>query len=114
MKYSRAYERRNPLNDYPCFTSEQPLHMMLRRRLEELNLRQADVAESLNVTPEAVTLWWGGHRRMGVSKIPRVARALQIDPKELCAKALVEYHPAFFRILFGPRDAAPASISPAA
>ena len=51
---------------------------------------------------------------MELSKIPRVARALQIDAKELCAKALVEYHPAFFRILFGPRDAAPASISPAA
>lgn len=102
------------MNDYPCFTSEPPLHMMLRRRREELNLRQADVAESLNVTPEAVTLWEGGHRRMELSKIPRLAQALQIDPKELCIKALKEYHPAFFQTLFGPRTAAPASVIPAA
>ena len=102
------------MNDYPCFTTEPPLHMMLRRRRKELHLRQADVAESLNVTPEAVTLWEGGHRRMELSKIPRLARALQIDPKELCIKALQEYHPAFFQTLFGPRAATPASISPAA
>ena len=57
------------MNDYPCFTSEPPLNMLLRRRREELNLRQADVAESLNVTPEAVTLWEGGHRRMELCKI---------------------------------------------
>jgi hypothetical protein len=51
---------------------------------------------------------------MELSKIPRLARALQIDPKELCVKALEEYHPTFFRTLFGPHDAAPASINPAA
>ena len=102
------------MNDFPCFTTEPPLHTMLRRRRKELHLRQADVAESLNVTPEAVTLWEGGHRRMELCKIPRLARALQIDPKELCTKALQEYHPAFFQTLFGPRAATPASISPAA
>ena len=102
------------MNDYPCFTGEPPLHMLLRRRREELNLRQADVAESLNVTPEAVTLWEGGHRRMELSKIPRLARTLQIDPKELCIKALQEYHPAFFQTLFGPRAATPAAVIPAA
>jgi len=102
------------MNDYPCFTTEPPLHMMLRRRREELHLRQADVAESLNVTPEAVTLWEGGHRRMELCQIPRLARALQIDPKELCTKALQEYHPAFFQTLFGPRAATPATVIPAA
>jgi len=102
------------LNDYPSFTSEPPLHIQLRRRRQELHMIQADVAERLDVTPEAVTLWEGGHRRMELSKIPRLARALQIDPKELCAKALQEYHPAFFQTLFGPRTAEPASISPAA
>ena len=102
------------MNDYPCFTSEPPLHILLRRRRQELHMIQADVAERLAVTPEAVTLWEGGHRRMELSKIPRLARALQIDPKELCAKALQEYHPAFFQTLFGPRIVEPASISPAA
>jgi Mn-dependent DtxR family transcriptional regulator len=44
------------MNDYPCFTCEPPLHLLLRRRPEEHNLRQIDVAESLNVSPEAVTV----------------------------------------------------------
>jgi transcriptional regulator with XRE-family HTH domain len=100
---------------YPSVTTvDPPLHILLRRRRQELHMIQAEVAERLDVTPEAVTLWEGGHRRMELSKIPRVARALQLDPKELCAKALEEYHPAFFRTLFGPRVAAPASITPAA
>jgi transcriptional regulator with XRE-family HTH domain len=102
------------LNDYPCFTTELPLHILLRRRRQQLHMIQADVAERLDVTPEAVTLWEGGRRRMELSKIPRLARVLQIDPKELCAKALQEYHPAFFQALFGPRTGEPATISPAA
>ena len=100
---------------YPSVTTvDPPLHILLRRRRQELHMIQAEVAERLDVTPEAVTLWEGGHRRMELSKIPRLARALQIDPKELCIKALQEYHPAFFQALFGPRTAEPASISPAA
>ena len=49
---------------------------------------------------------------MELSKIPRLAKALQIDARELCAKALEEFHPAFYDTLFGPRDSTPASIHP--
>jgi len=95
-----------------CTTGEPPLHTLLRRRRLELSLLQADVAEALNVSPECVTLWEGGRRRMELSKIPRLAAALQIDPRELCAKALEEFHPAFYNTLFGPQDGTPASIHP--
>jgi hypothetical protein len=37
---------------------------------------------------------------MELSKLPRLAAALQIDAKELCAKALAEFHPLFFQTLF--------------
>jgi transcriptional regulator with XRE-family HTH domain len=93
-------------------TGEPPLHTLLRRRRLELSLLQADVAEALNVSTECVTLWEGGRRRMELSKIPRLAAALQIDPRELCAKALEEFHPAFYNTLFGPRDSTPTSIHP--
>jgi transcriptional regulator with XRE-family HTH domain len=103
------------MNDYPCRTScEPPLHTQLRRRRQELSLRQADVAEALNVSPEAVTLWESGRRRMELAKLPRIAEALRLDARELCIQALAEFHPAFFRTLFGPRDAEPVSIHPAA
>jgi transcriptional regulator with XRE-family HTH domain len=101
--------------DYPCRTTgDPPLHARLRRRRQELNLLQADVAQALNVSPEAVTLWESGRRRMELAKLPRIAKALRLDARELCIQALAEFHPAFFRTLFGPRDAEPVSIHPAA
>ena len=67
-----------------------PLHILLRRRREELKLLQSDVAEALHVRPECVGLWEAGRRRMELCKIPRLAAVLQIDPQQLCAKALAE------------------------
>ncbi len=80
---------------------EVPLHILLRRRREELKLLQSDVAEALRVRPECVGLWEAGRRRMELCKIPRLAAVLQIDPQQLCAKALAEFHPAFYITLFG-------------
>ena len=83
--------------------TEVPLHILLRRRREELCLYQAEIAEALNVSPECVGLWECGRRRMELSKIPRLADALQLDARKLCAKALSEFHPLFYAALFsGP------------
>jgi transcriptional regulator with XRE-family HTH domain len=78
-----------------------PLHVVLRRRREELNLSQTQIAEALNVNASCVTLWEGGRRRMELSKLPRIAKALQLDAEELCRKALAEFHPPVFEALFG-------------
>jgi transcriptional regulator with XRE-family HTH domain len=86
-----------------------PLHILLRRRREELSLLQAQIAAALHVTPECIGQWECGRRRMELSKIPRIAEALQIDAKELCAKALAEFHPLVYATLFG-HDATPAKI----
>jgi len=103
------------MNDYPCRTScEPPLHTQLRRRRQDLSLRQADVAEALNVSDGAVTLWESGRRRMELSKIPRLAEALQLDAKGLCIQALAEFYPEFYATLFGPRHEERVSIPPAA
>src|ERR1035438_7172251 len=78
--------------DYPSRTScEPPLHTQLRRRGQELGLVQADIAAALNVSDGAVTLWESGRRRMELSKIPRLAEALQLDARELCIQALAEF-----------------------
>ena len=90
----------------PILAAEVPLHMLLRRRREELSLLQAQVAAVLRVTPECITQWECGRRRMELSKLPRIAAALQINAKELCAKALAEFHPLVYAALFGP-DASP-------
>ncbi len=103
------------MNDYPCFTTgEPPLNILLRRRRHELKMSQADVAEALSVSPEAVVLWEGGRRRMELSRLPRIALALKMDPKDICIRGLSEYHPVFYATLFGPRTQTPAAVSPAA
>ena len=93
-------------------TTQVPLHILLRRRREELSLFQSQIAEALHVTPECVGQWESGHRHMELSKLPRIAQALQMDAKELCAKALAEFHPLVYATLFG-KDAAPANIQQA-
>ena len=102
------------MNDYPAFTAHPPMYMQLRRRREELHLRQADVAEALGVSAEAVCLWESARRRVELCKVPRLAQTLQMDPRELCFTALEEYHPAFFQGIFGPHNETSAAIKPAA
>jgi transcriptional regulator with XRE-family HTH domain len=88
------------MNQNSTVTATEPLHVLLRRRRHELKLRQAQVAEELRVSPECVTLWESGRRRMDLSKLPRLAVVLKIDPKLLCAKALAEFHPIVYHALF--------------
>jgi DNA-binding transcriptional regulator YiaG len=103
------------IDDYSSrTTSEPPLHTLLRRRRQELNLRQADVAAALNISAEAVTLWESGRRRMELAKLPRIAQVLQLDARELCLRALAEFYPTFHNTLFGPRNSGSVSIQPAA
>jgi transcriptional regulator with XRE-family HTH domain len=80
---------------------DESLFAMLRRRRRELRLRQVDVAYACDVTPEAVTHWESGRRHMEFCKIPRLAGVLQIDPQQLCAIVLREFHPVFYYHLFG-------------
>ena len=90
-------------------TAEMPLHILLRRRREELSLCQVQIAEELHVTPECIGQWECGRRRMELGKLPRIAEVLHLDAKELCAKALLEFHPLVHAALFG-HDATPTNI----
>jgi transcriptional regulator with XRE-family HTH domain len=71
--------------------TEGPLHILLRRRRKELSLYQTQIAAALHVSPECVGQWECGRRRMELSKLPRIAEALQLNAKELCAKALLDF-----------------------
>jgi transcriptional regulator with XRE-family HTH domain len=77
-----------------------PIHILIRRRRQELRLLQADLAETLNVSPECIGLWEAGRRRMHLCKLPYIAAALHIDAEQLCAAALAEFYPLFYASLF--------------
>src|ERR1700691_5965287 len=89
-----------PMNP-TAITTEMPLHILLRTRRKELSLFQSQVAEALHVSPECIAQWECGRRRMGLSKLPHIAAALQLDARELCSKALAEFHPLLYASLFG-------------
>ena len=99
------------MNANPTITAMAiPLHILLRRRRQQLRLSQADLAEALDVSPECIVQWESGRRRMHLSKLPRIAAALQLDVRELCAKALAEFYPLFHASLFGGRAIAQTKI----
>jgi transcriptional regulator with XRE-family HTH domain len=77
-----------------------PLHITLRRRRKELHLLQSQVAESIGVSPQCVTLWESGRRRMELSKLPRLAQILKLDGIQLCVQGLREFHPSIYAALF--------------
>jgi DNA-binding transcriptional regulator YiaG len=91
----------NLMNPNPTTSKPVLLHIRLRRRREELCLLQRQIAEILGVTTECVGLWESGQRRMELSKLPRIAKALKLDGKQLCAQGLLEFHPAVYAALFG-------------
>jgi len=83
----------NKLTNNFAWNNDLPLNVLLRRRREELFLSQADVAEAVNVTPEAIGMWENARRRMELAKLPRLAAILQLDARELCLQALAEFYP---------------------
>ena len=78
-----------------------PLRFLIRWRRQELELTQANLAEALHVSPECIGLWEAGRRRMDLSRVPYIAAALQLDARELCARALAEFHPVVYQTLCG-------------
>ena len=85
----------NELNDRSV-----PFCQILRRRRIELRLRQAEIAAELRVEPETIGHWESGRRRMELDKIPRLASILRLDARDLCRRALSEWHPRFHDTLF--------------
>jgi transcriptional regulator with XRE-family HTH domain len=89
------------MNNNHQYDSRVPLHVLLRRRREELHMLQMQIAERLRVTPECIGMWESGKRRMSIDKLPRLAEILLFEKRELCIAALREFHPAFYAALFG-------------
>ena len=88
-----------------------PVHRLLRLRRRALELTQADLAESLSVDAATVSQWETRHRRMELAKVPRLAEALHLDPKELCRSALKEWYPSVFAAIFNRESTQPPASS---
>jgi transcriptional regulator with XRE-family HTH domain len=109
---NQPQKRRMMNHNLTVTTAEVSLHTLLRRRRVELSMFQAEIAEALHVSPECIGLWECGRRRMELSKLPRIAEALQLDARELCAKALAEFHPLFYAALFSAPTLSKIQLAP--
>jgi transcriptional regulator with XRE-family HTH domain len=86
----------NQPNDHPL-----PLSAIIRQRRTQLELTQAQLADVLRVTAEAVGLWEGAKRRVELNRVPRLAAALQLEQQDVCRLALYQYYPCLHAALFG-------------
>jgi transcriptional regulator with XRE-family HTH domain len=78
-----------------------PLSELIRERRNTLNLKQAQIGNALNVTPESVGHWERGTRRIELNKLPQLAASLQLNEQDVCRLALFESHPCLYASLFG-------------
>ena len=77
--------------------------MILRRRRQELNLHLANIAQALDVTPEAISMWERGRRRMDLDKLPTIAQVLRLQQSDFCLMAIYHFHPAVYTAVFGQK-----------
>lgn len=59
------------------------LGKLIKRRLEELNMTQSELAEKIGVNRSAVSRWISGQTKPDFDTLLRVAKELQIDPMKL-------------------------------
>lgn len=60
----------------------------LRRRRQELEKTQLEIANACGLTVMSITLVEAGRRRLALERVPRLAAALQVSPSELSLLAL--------------------------
>jgi transcriptional regulator with XRE-family HTH domain len=87
---------------------------LLRMRRQQLNLRQRDIADALDVTADYICLVEAGERRLELDRIPELADVLQISRRFLCGWALKERSPYLFDQLFTGEEAPPTQEGSAA
>jgi transcriptional regulator with XRE-family HTH domain len=68
----------------------------IRRRRQNLNLTQAEVARSLGVSEVAVGFWESGRRAVDLDRVPHLATVLELDATTLSLQALSEAFPRLY------------------
>ena len=71
------------------------LARFVRLHREQLGKTQREVAEACGISQMAMALIEGGRRRLALERVPLLAHALLVDPKELGWVALRCRHPKF-------------------
>jgi transcriptional regulator with XRE-family HTH domain len=79
----------------------QSLSAVIRERRTALRLSQEQIADVLEVTPEAVCCWERQKRRIELDRVPHLAAALSLDKQDVCRLALFEHSPRLHAALFG-------------
>ncbi len=86
------------MNNVTCAVS---LSRVIKQRRNRLGLKQQQIADALQVVPEAVGHWERGSRRIELDKLPRLAAILQLNEQDVCRIALHEFHPCLYHALYG-------------
>ena len=72
----------------------------IRQRREELELKQAELAKRMDLSPTTIAYLESGSRGCDLDHLPKLAAAINVDPRKLGQLYLEERYPALYRILF--------------
>lgn len=78
----------------------------IRRRRQALGKTQSEIARACGLTEISITLVEGGHRHLGLERVPRMAAILDVDAAQLCRLALADQLPTLAAALDGSPVAA--------
>lgn len=88
----------------------QGIGAVIRKRRQELKLKQSHVAEVVGTSPEFIAMVENGTRQFNLDRLPRVADVLSLDCKSLIRVAMQRECPSVCAVLFGEEPISPESI----
>lgn len=77
---------------------QQLFHEFLSDKIDQSGIKQSDMAEELNFDrPNIISMFKAGKTRVPLRCIPQMAKILNLDPKMMLRRAMLEYAPETLR-----------------
>lgn len=80
--------------------SNKLFHEYLSEAINASGIKQSEMSEAMGFEkPNIITMFKQGKTRVPLHKVPEFAKVLELDPKAMLKKAMLEYVPELFRVI---------------
>jgi hypothetical protein len=102
----KNYQKPHAERDTPCIctsdreSSKEAVKDYIRRKIDASDKSQVQIATDAGFPkPNVLSMIKNGQTAVPLSRIPALARAIDVEPKTLLTKCLLEYKPGLFEVL---------------